>query len=121
MKYAIPVNRGQLSLHFGQSTEFMLINTDAQGHIIGKETISTVAHNCGGIPKILSEHGVNIVLAGGMGYTPRMILETNDIEVVLGVSESDPEKAVIGHVKGSLASGQNTCSHGDTACNHSHG
>ena len=121
MKYAIPVNQGQLSLHFGQSTEFMLISTDAQGRIISKETISTVAHNCGWLPKVLSGHGVNMVLAGGMGCTPRMIFERNNIEVVLGVSESDPEKAVISHVQGSLVSGPNVCSHGDTACDHSHG
>jgi len=118
LKYAIPVNHGRLSSHFGQSTEFMVIDTDAQGGITGKETISTVAHNCGGLPSVLSGHGVGVVLAGGMGLTPRTMFERYNIEVVLGVSETDPEKAVLSHVKGALVSGQNVCDHGGTACDH---
>ena len=118
MKYAIPVKQGQLSSHFGQSTEFMLIDTDAQGRILDQETISTVAHNCGGLPAILAGYGVGVVLAGGMGFTPRMMFEKCNIEVVLGISETNPEKAVMSHIKGSLESGENVCAHGDTACEH---
>lgn len=121
MKYAIPVYEGRLSLHFGQSTEFALIDTDAAGNIIDKKVVSTTAHNCGATPVMLSREGVGIVLAGGMGYTPRTVFERAGIEVVLGITESDPEKAVKSHINQTLISGQNVCSHGDQPCGHTHG
>jgi len=118
MKYAIPVSRGKLSAHFGQSTEFMLIDIDDSGKMIRKETMSTVAHNCGGLPMLLADKGTNIVLAGGMGMGPRLAFERNNIQVVLGVTEIDPEKAVLSHFDKTLVSGQNVCEHGDTICDH---
>jgi len=116
MKYAIPVSGTQLSSHFGQSTEFMLIDTNRNGQIISKKTISTVAHNCGGLPGLLADQGVKVVLAGGMGLGPRMAFERNGIEVVLGVAEADPEKAVMAHINRTLVSGQNACEHPETVC-----
>jgi predicted DNA-binding protein (UPF0251 family)/predicted Fe-Mo cluster-binding NifX family protein len=117
MKYAIPTHGGALSPHFGQSTEFMIIDTDGS-RIVGKETISTTAHNCGGLPGILAGRGVKVVLAGGMGYGPRFAFQQSGIEVVLGVSETDPEKAVLAHLNRTLVSGQNVCDHGDVPCDH---
>jgi predicted Fe-Mo cluster-binding NifX family protein len=119
MKYAIPVYAGRLSAHFGQSEEFMLIDVDSQGKVIAKETMSVEPHNCGGTPILLARKGVQVVLAGGMGMGPRMAFERQNIRVVLGVTETDPEKATLGHVKGTLVSGQNVCDHGDSVCDHS--
>ena len=118
MKYAIPVSGGKLSAHFGQSTEFMLIDMDNNGQIVSKQTISTVAHNCGSLPMLLADKGVNVVLAGGMGMAPRLAFERHNIQVVLGVTEIDPEKAVLSHLNQTLVSGQNVCEHGDTVCDH---
>lgn len=118
MKYAIPVSGGHLSSHFGQSTEFMIIDANGEGKITGKRTVSTIAHNCGGLPQLLAELGAKVVLAGGMGLGPRMAFEKNGIEVVLGVTETDPEKAVIAHINNQLVSGQNACEHGDAVCDH---
>ena len=119
MKYAVPVHMGELSMHFGQSTEFMIIETDEKS-VVGCETISTAAHNCGSLPGLLAARGVKVVLAGGMGLAPRMALERSGVEVVLGVSETDPQKAVLAHLSSTLVSGQNVCDHGDTVCDHGH-
>jgi predicted Fe-Mo cluster-binding NifX family protein len=118
MKYAIPIHHGHLSPHFGQSTEFMLIDTD-DGGIVSKETISTAAHNCGSLPRLLADRGAKVVLAGGMGYSPRLAFERSGIQVVLGVAETDPERAVMAHLNRTLISGQNVCEHGDAPCDHS--
>jgi len=118
MKYATPVSGGKLSAHFGQSTEFMLIDVGNNGQIVSKQTISTVAHNCGSLPMLLADKGVNVVLAGGMGMAPRLAFERHNIQVVLGVTEIDPEKAVLSHLNQTLVSGQNVCEHGDTLCDH---
>lgn len=118
MKYAIPIADGKLSQHFGRSTEFMIVETDKNGRITSKKDLSTIAHNCGSLPQLLSELEVKVVLAGGMGMGPRMAFENFKIDVVLGVSETDPEKAVAAHAKGTLVSGQSSCGHGDTPCGH---
>jgi predicted Fe-Mo cluster-binding NifX family protein len=94
----------------------MIIDANGDGKITGKRTVSTIAHNCGGLPQLLADLGAKVILAGGMGLGPRSAFERKGIEVVLGVSESDPEKAVIAHINHQLVSGQNACEHPDTAC-----
>jgi hypothetical protein len=49
---------------------------------------------------------------------PRMAFQRSNIEVVLGVTEPDPEKAVIAHANHTLENGANVCEHGDTICDH---
>ena len=120
MKFAIPVHNGRLSPHFGQSSQFMIIDTDHSRTITGKEIISTSAHGCGGLPRMLADYGVNVVLADGMGYSPRMAFEKSGINVVLGVTEPDPSKAVMAYMENTLESGQNACEHGDVPCEHGH-
>ena len=56
-----------------------------------------------------------------MGMTPRMLFQQNNVEVVLGVQETDPEKAVLSFFNKTLTFGQNQCEHGDQACDHQHG
>ncbi len=119
MKFAIPFKDGSLSAHFGQTTEFLIIETGEGGKITGKETLTTFPHNCHGLPLLFAEHGVSVVLAGGMGMGPRMACENNGIEVILGITETDPEKAVIKYLYNGLESGENVCEHGDTFCDHS--
>jgi len=60
-------------------------------------------------PKELNE--VRHVIAGGMGPRAQDIFQENGINVVLGAMESDPEKAVLSHLKGTLAIGDNVCDH----------
>jgi predicted Fe-Mo cluster-binding NifX family protein len=119
MKFAIPVKNGSLSTHFGQTTEFAIIEVGDNKQITGRETLTTFEHNCHGLPVLLAERGVNVVLAGGMGMGPRMACEQNGIKVVLGVTEPDPETAVIKYLYHRLESGENVCEHGDTVCDHS--
>lgn len=120
MKYAVPTHNGRLATHFGQSTEFAVIETDAQGQILNRQTVQAEAHGCGATPVMLARQGVNVVLAGGMGFTPQQVFHKVGIEVVMGVEESDPEKAVKDHVAGTLAAGANVCDHGESPCGHHH-
>jgi predicted DNA-binding protein (UPF0251 family)/predicted Fe-Mo cluster-binding NifX family protein len=119
MKFAIPVNQGKLSSHFGQANEFMLLEADDHGQITHKETIRVTPHSCGSLPSELAQCGVQVVLAGGMGMGPRMAFQANHIEVVLGVAEANPEKAVAGYVNQTLTNSPNICDHGDVPCDHS--
>jgi predicted Fe-Mo cluster-binding NifX family protein len=120
LKYAIPVNEGRLSPHFGQSTAFMLVDVDGRGKVGGKEMLDVAPHSCGSLPQTLAQRGVGVVLAGGMGLGPRLAFQSFNIEVVLGVAESDPAKAAALHAAGKLAAGTNACEHGETVCDHGH-
>jgi predicted DNA-binding protein (UPF0251 family)/predicted Fe-Mo cluster-binding NifX family protein len=120
MKYAMPVSGSRLMSHFGQASEFMLMDVDDTGRILKKETIGVQPHSCGTLPLELARRGVTIVLAGGMGMGPRMAFQQSNIQVVLGVTESDPEKAAAAHVANTLQTGANVCSHGDEVCEQPH-
>jgi len=120
MKYAMPVSGSQLMPHFGQASEFMLMDVDKTGKVLKKETIAVQPHSCGTLPLELARRGVSIVLAGGMGMGPRMAFQQSNIQVVLGVSEPDPEKAAAAHIANTLESGANVCNHGEAACDHPH-
>jgi predicted Fe-Mo cluster-binding NifX family protein len=117
MKYGIPLVDGQLSQHFGQSTAFMIIDAE-NGKVNSKEVMSIAAHSCGALSQSMREKGVKVVITGGMGYAPRMSFEQSGIKVVLGVTETDPEKAVLAYMDSTLVSGQNVCDHGDEPCEH---
>jgi uncharacterized protein len=118
MKYAMPVSGNRLMSHFGQANEFMLLDVGQDGRVVKKETIAVTPHSCGTLPGELAKRGVSVVLAGGMGMGPRMAFQQSNIDVVLGVTESDPEKAVVAHVNHTLENGANVCEHGDTICDH---
>ncbi len=120
MKYAMPVSSSRLMSHFGQASEFVLLDVGQDGQVAKKETIKVTPHSCGTLPGELTKRGVNVVLAGGMGMGPRMAFKQSNIEVVLGVAELDPEKAVVAHASQTLESGVNVCEHGDTICDHNH-
>ncbi|MFC2024247.1 NifB/NifX family molybdenum-iron cluster-binding protein [Chloroflexota bacterium] len=120
MKYAVPVSGSRLMSHFGQATEFMLLDIGQEGRVTGKETIIVMPHSCGTLPGELAKRGVSVVLAGGMGMGPRRAFQQSNITVVLGVTELDPEKAVTAHANHTLKNGDNVCDHGDAICDHSH-
>jgi predicted Fe-Mo cluster-binding NifX family protein len=120
MKYAMPVSNSRLMSHFGQADEFMLLDVGQDGVVAKKETIKVTPHSCGALPGELAQRGVGVVLAGGMGMGPRMAFQQSNIEVVLGVTELDPEKAVVAHANHTLENGVNICDHGDTICDHNH-
>ncbi len=52
-----------------------------------------------------------MVLTGGMGPRAQALFQQNRINVVVGVMESDPEKAVLRYLQGNLEVGDNVCDH----------
>jgi len=112
MKYAVPVSGGMVSPHFGHCEQFALIDVDeTKKQILKKELLSPPAHEPGLLPKWLAENGVGFVIAGGMGSRAQGLFQQNNINVITGVMESDPEKAVLSYLNGVLATGDNTCDH----------
>jgi ATP-binding protein involved in chromosome partitioning len=112
MRFAIPVSGGVISPHFGHCEQFALIDVDeAKKTIVRKQLVASPGHEPGLLPVWLAEQGVSAVLGGGMGSRAQSLFRENRIDVIIGVMESDPEKAVLNYLSGNLATGDNICDH----------
>jgi len=112
MKIAIPLADGKLSMHFGHCERFALVDVNpAEKKILKREDITAPPHEPGLLPPWLAERGVTIIIAGGMGQRAQKLFAEQGIQVVVGALENDPEKAVLSHLNGSLATGGNICDH----------
>jgi predicted Fe-Mo cluster-binding NifX family protein len=112
MRFAIPVSGGAMSAHFGHCDQFALIDVDETSkQIIKKELVESPGHQPGLLPQWLSEKGVTLVIAGGMGSRAQGLFQQNNIGVIIGTMESDPEKAVLNYLNGALETGANICDH----------
>ena len=76
-----------------------------------KEVIPSPGHQPGFLPAWLAEQGVSVIIAGGMGSRAQALFNESRIEVIVGVLDDDPEKAVLDYIKGGLATGDNICDH----------
>ncbi len=114
MKIAMPIVGEQLCTHFGHCEKFYFFNVDSEAKkIINKETLSAPPHQPGLLPRLLSEKGVNVVLAGGMGVRAQDLFKQNGIEVIIGTDPAggSPEDIVMSYLSGSLRTGANPCDH----------
>jgi len=112
MKIAIPTNNGRLSLHFGHCAQFAIVEADAESKQIVKTEFSPPpAHEPGALPQWLSDQGVEVVIAGGMGSRAQQLFARYGIETLVGAAETTPEDLVAAYLDGTLASGDNACDH----------
>jgi predicted Fe-Mo cluster-binding NifX family protein len=112
MRIAVPVTDSKVATHFGHCSHFALFDVDEATKVIArKEVIPSPGHQPGFLPAWLAEEGVSVVVASGMGSRAQAIFNENHIEVVIGVLNDDPEKAILDYLKGELATGGNICDH----------
>ena len=112
MRCAVPVSGGKLATHFGHCPQFALIDVDETTKtIVNKEFIASPGHQPGLLPVWLAEQGVSVVIAGGMGSRAQNLFRENRIQVAINVLESNPEKAVLSYVGGTLEVGDDVCDH----------
>ena len=110
MKIAVPITSGRVSDHFGHCEEFALF--DAPGNQIKNvQYVTPPAHEPGVFPKWLKEQGADVVITGGMGRRAQDLFAQQGIQVVSGVSASEPKELVEQYCNGTLTSGENRCSH----------
>ena len=120
--YAIPAVNGKLSAHFGHSENFVIVETE--NNIITKEySLDPPEHVPGAYPRFLASHGVNFVIAGGMGQRAVDIFTQNGITVIMGANSIEPKILVQDHLIDQLESGENSCGtddheHGGDNCAH---
>ena len=112
LKAAVPTANGVLTMHFGHSEAFEILEADTETKkVVAKTTVKAPPHEPGLLPKWLGDRGVKLVIAGGMGSRAQGLFAERGIEVVTGASAGSPESLVLSYLNGSLVSGANVCDH----------
>lgn len=112
MKIAVPTANGLLCMHFGHCEKFIIVDVDKKTNtIVNKEDVIPPPHEPGVLPKWLSEKGVNVIIAGGMGLRAQQLFQQYGIEVVVGAPAEHPQKVILDWLKGELLTGGNICDH----------
>ena len=111
-RIAIPVVEGRLSPHFGHCEEFAIFAVDIDGKkITDRETAPAPPHEPGLLPRWLSERGVDVIIAGGMGTRAQELFAERGITVSVGAASGDPEAIVASYLDNTLELGSNLCDH----------
>jgi predicted Fe-Mo cluster-binding NifX family protein len=119
MRIAIPLSGGRISQHFGHSEQFLFVEADMeQRTVLGKSIEDAPEHIPGRLPKWLVEHGVDTVIAGGVGGRARDLLAASSVKVLTGVSAIDPETIVSDFLSDRLKDSANVCDHSEHRCGH---
>ena len=110
MRIAIPVMNGQLTPHFGHCTEFALIDVNLESKTIENETsVPAPPHQPGLLPPWLSEQGVSLIIAGGMGGRAQQIFTAHNVQVITGAPSLAPRDVAQAFLEDKLALGPNAC------------
>lgn len=107
MKIAIARDGFNVSGHFGHCEAYALYQADNSiiSHI---GDLESPGHEPGKLPPFLASHGVNLIIAGGMGQRAVDLFHENGIEVILGVSGA-VDKAAQDYHSGTIVGGGSIC------------
>lgn len=89
-----------------------------QRSVLGKSIEDAPEHLPGLLPKWLVEHGVNTVIAVGLGVRARQLLSASSVNVLTGVSVADPDEIVSAFLNDRLETGDHGCDHSGHGCHH---
>jgi len=112
MRIAIPLTAGKLSSHFGHCEQFAIIDIDNDSkNIKSQELVEPPAHEPGVLPRWLAGLHVDLIIAGGMGQRAQQLFAENNIDVVVGAPDNEPQELISQYLAGQLKTGQNICDH----------
>jgi len=86
--------------------------------VAGRRVEKAPDHQPGLLPLWLKERGVNVVIAGGIGARAKDLLAAASVQVLAGISASDPEVIVSTFLNGKLETGLTGCDHSGGSCQH---
>lgn len=104
MVIAVASDGRNVSEHFGYCRGFVLYEEN------GEETgfIENPGHRPGLLPRLLAEHKVSVVIAGGMGERAQSLFADRGIEVIVG-ARGNCSEAVKDYLAGKLKSTGSVC------------
>jgi Mrp family chromosome partitioning ATPase/predicted Fe-Mo cluster-binding NifX family protein len=112
MRIAIPLENGKLSAHFGHCRSFAFFDVDPEEKtVLKQQVLEAPEHAPGLLPSWLGEHGVGLVIAGGMGRRAQGFFAESGVKVLTGAPAEAPDKIVGSYLEGTLVTGGNICDH----------
>jgi predicted Fe-Mo cluster-binding NifX family protein len=116
MKIAIPVENGRLHGHFGGCRQFALLEVDLETRVVlSRQALAAPEHQPGLFPRWLREHGVQVVIADGIGRRALGLFTEHGITVRAGQPAATVQELVDSFLDGQLTATPNGCEH------HGHG
>lgn len=110
MKIGVTYENGQIFQHFGHTEQFKIYEIE-DGKVVASEVIDTNGSGHGALAGFLLEHGVDVLICGGIGGGAQVALAQAGIRLFGGVS-GDADVAVEALLKEELVYNPNvTCNH----------
>ncbi|MGC9434772.1 MAG: NifB/NifX family molybdenum-iron cluster-binding protein [Methanomicrobiales archaeon] len=109
MKIAIATDESVVSPHFGHASGYEVVEIE-DGTVTSREFVESPGHSPGVLPALLRDHGVSIVIAGGMGPKAIDAFCNFGIDVYVGV-EGPIDQVIEDWIAKKLTPGANVCHH----------
>lgn len=109
MRLAIARTGNDTAQHFGHCDNFVIFDLEDQ-KVISQNILDNPGHSPGILPPFLAQHGINVVIAGGMGQKARDLFAAHHIETITGLAGSI-EQILEAYLNNTLIATNETCSH----------
>lgn len=123
MKIGVTYEDGEVFQHFGHTSQFKIYETE-DGKIVSSQVVDTNGSGHGALAGFLADHGVEVLICGGIGMGAKNALAEAGIRLYPGASGS-ADAQVEAFLAGTLSYDPDTrCSHhdhGDGSCGHGEG
>lgn len=118
MKIAVPNNGNMVNQHFGMSKSFAIVTVESE-KVTRVEEISSeqFQHEHEGLANLLKQHGVEVVITGGIGQGAINGLKMNGLQVIRGAS-GEYMKVIEEYINGTIEDINITCNHHGEHHNH---
>ena len=126
MRIALPIADGKFALHYGRSQALSLHDVDAEkGTVVDLGMRPFPAEGTCSAADWVASHGVEVLLAGGLGAGAASGLGKVGVRVMAGVQEEDPRRVVEMFLAGlaqvrELAPGESLCQGHEDGEEHGH-
>jgi predicted Fe-Mo cluster-binding NifX family protein len=119
MRIAIATENKYVSAHFGRCPSYTLVDIEGE-KIIRQDEILNPGHQPGFLPQFLSEKGVELIIAGGMGPRAQALFSQKNIATFVGI-QGRVDDVIQDYISQKLESGDDLCDHPKGEHDHCHG
>lgn len=123
MKIAVTYDNGNIFQHFGKTESFKIYDVE-DNKVVSSQVISSNGTGHGALAGLLADHGIDVLICGGIGAGAQNALSEAGVQLFSG-AEGDADQAVEAYLKGELVSTGANCDHhhedGHSCGNHEDG